>query len=131
MIRHVAAVVLFAFASLVACSSDDTTSSSTSSSGGSTSSGGSSSSTSSSGGSTSSTSSSSTSSSSSSGGNACGYDQDCIASAAPAATFCASAKGTKPYQCCKPATPPATAGCTKATGGENESIVTYCCTGTP
>ncbi len=130
MIRHVAAVVLFAFASLVACSSDDTTSSSTSSSGGSTSSGGSSSSTSSSGGSTSSTSSSSTSSSSS-GGNACGYDQDCIASAAPAATFCASAKGTKPYQCCKPATPPATAGCTKATGGENESIVTYCCTGTP
>ena len=130
MIRHVAAVVLFAFASLVACSSDDTTSSSTSSSGGSTSSGGSSSSTSSSGGSTSSTSSSSTSSSSS-GGNACGYDQDCIASAAPAATFCASAKGTKPYQCCKPATPPATAGCTKATGGEIESIVTYCCTGTP
>lgn len=130
MIRHVAAVVLFAFASLVACSSDDTTSSSTSSSGGSTSSGGSSSSTSSSGGSTSSTSSSSTSSSSS-GGNACGYDQDCIASAAPAATFCASAKGTKPYQCCKPATPPATAGCTKATGGENESIATYCCSGTP
>jgi hypothetical protein len=72
-----------------------------------------------------------TTSSSSSGGNTCGYESDCVAASGPTAVFCTSNPGTAPYQCCKPATPPESAGCTIATSGQNESIATYCCSGTP
>jgi hypothetical protein len=105
MMRSLSAVLFVAV--LLACSSDDD---------GSTSSGGSSSSSGASGG-------------TSPGGNTCGYASECVAAALN--TFCADLDGTTAYQCCKPATPPENAGCTKASGGENESAATYCCTGTP
>lgn len=112
---------LAAVAALAACSSDDSTSSS-SSTGSSGTSGTSS---------TSSSSSTTSSSSSSGGGNTCGYEKDCVPSAGPGAVFCSSAPGTTAFQCCKPAVPADSAGCTKGSGGENESAATYCCTGTP
>jgi hypothetical protein len=107
-------LTLAASVTLLACSDDGLSSSSSGSSGEPSSSSGNGDTTSSSG-----------------GGNTCGYESDCVASSGPAAVFCTSNPGTAPYQCCKPATPSESAGCTIATSGQNESIATYCCTGTP
>jgi hypothetical protein len=62
-------------------------------------------------------------------GARCGYDAPCVRAAAD--IFCTSAPGTMQYQCCLPAEPDPSAGCTEASGGSNEDVMTYCCTGEP
>ncbi len=62
-------------------------------------------------------------------GARCGYSAPCVPAAAN--FFCASVPGTEQYQCCLPAEPDPSAGCTEASGGSNEDITSYCCTGEP
>ncbi len=62
-------------------------------------------------------------------GATCGYSSACVPAAID--SFCSSQPGTRQYQCCKPAEPPSSAGCTASDFGTNESVATYCCTGSP